>query len=229
MSLKIRKSFEPGRQLAYALEDPATGKFFDFRTKTFDDDPANSLAPLGEAWKSDAANLGFLRGAYANVDPDDRSTVQLDTPAEVFTSDYYTVYYVDERDVGRVVAMETWVAEKVGDKVELRPRESFPPMPRQDVASGGPTIHVNIPPGLNLMGKLAIALGLDQPIPGITPEPPPPPPPAPTPIPPPPAPPPEPVSPDVTPAAAARATRPPTPDVAGNQSRRGTSGRGQRK
>src|SRR4051794_2710351 len=99
MSLKIRKLFKPHMTIGYAIEDPATGHFYDFSSRQFDQNPDNSIQELVEDWVAKAqggdTSLKFLRGAYANIDPKDTEVVQLDTPSDVFRVGPYTIYFID--------------------------------------------------------------------------------------------------------------------------------------
>jgi hypothetical protein len=126
MSLKIRRLFEPRLTIGYAIEDPDTGHFYDFTTRTFDADPDHSIQDLVEDWIAKAqgndTSLRFLRGAYANVDPGDRSIVQLDTPKGIFRVGLYTIYFIDRGDVDRAIKVETWVAEERGGTIDFRPQ-----------------------------------------------------------------------------------------------------------
>jgi hypothetical protein len=174
MPLKIRKLFEPRKTMGYAIEDPTTGHFFDFASRTFDPNPDNSIGELIEDWLArPSPEARFLRGAYANVNA---AAAQLDTPTDVFHTGAYFVYYIDRGDVDRAVLIETWVAEKIGDMIELRPQEAIPtPVPIVNVGlpaappapapvpSTGPTYNINLPSDFKLGGDLKIAV--DVPLP----------------------------------------------------------------
>jgi hypothetical protein len=232
MSLKIRKLFEPRKTIGYAIEDPETGHFFDFVTRLFDPNPDNSIQELVEDWLARAEPNRFLRGAFANVTQD---SPQLDTPASVFHPGQYIIYYIDRTDVDRAIKVETWVAEKSGDGIELRPQDSIPtPVPvvaafpiGSGTTSTGPTYNFHLPSGFTLGGDLKLTADITgvQPVPpgpgaggGPNPGPGPNPEPGvPDPTPPPPAPgggplpPPTPLPPPPTPAPAPTPTPAPAP------------------
>jgi hypothetical protein len=156
MSLKIRKLFEPRRTIAYAIEDPATGLFYDFKTGSFDHDPAGAVQELKEDWMA-GDSLRFLRGAYANVSPSDPGVVQLETPRDVFRPGLYIIYYIDRGDVDRAIAIEGWFAEDVNRTIEFRPQNANP---LEQGQAPGQAINFNLPPNFTLDGDLSLSIDL---------------------------------------------------------------------